>query len=262
MPDGGLIDGQDVKTMVRLLGEVIANPGDHATKKRQMMDGLCQLIDADSWVWTLRTLKLKSSEPSVVVMVQTGGLTAKQLGFYQRAVHHPVMVAATAPFLKELLEKRTHLTRLNQQIDPENVVMKGTIGDLIRGGGVGPIMASFRPLDEGRISAVSLYRRPDRPLFQSREARIAHIVLSEVPWLHLSGWSKTSVDLVPTLAARPRAVLNLLVSGVSRKEIAASLKISQHTADGYVKTVFRHFNVNSQSQLINRFFCGDGGDTP
>ncbi len=43
----------DARTMVRLLGETAALDGGHAEKKRFLMRGLCNLIRADAWVWTL-----------------------------------------------------------------------------------------------------------------------------------------------------------------------------------------------------------------
>ena len=37
---------QDVRQIVRLLGEVIAAPGDLHEKRRLLMGGLCRLIDS------------------------------------------------------------------------------------------------------------------------------------------------------------------------------------------------------------------------
>ncbi len=37
----------DVRSMIRLVAEVAALEGEHAAKKRYLMDGLCVLIDAD-----------------------------------------------------------------------------------------------------------------------------------------------------------------------------------------------------------------------
>ena len=45
-----------------------------------------------------------------------------------------------------------------------------------------------------------------------------------------------------------------LMSGLDRKSIAAHLGISANTVAGYAREVYRHFGVNSQPQLIRRFF--------
>jgi len=84
--------------------------------------------------------------------------------------------------------------------------------------------------------------------------------LSEVAWLHEQGWPEDRGITAPKLSRRQRLVLNLLCLGQSRKEIASNVGISIHTAQDYIKQVYRHFSVNSQPQLMNRFFKGDGGD--
>jgi DNA-binding CsgD family transcriptional regulator len=57
-------------------------------------------------------------------------------------------------------------------------------------------------------------------------------------------------------------VLDLVLEGRARKDMAQELGISIHTLDGYVKDIFRHFNAHSQAELIARFRSGDGRDTP
>ena len=47
------ISEADSRSMIRLLGETAAIQGGHAEMKRFLMNGLCDLIGADAWVWTL-----------------------------------------------------------------------------------------------------------------------------------------------------------------------------------------------------------------
>lgn len=251
----------DVRAMVRLLGETVAVQGDHAKKKRFLMDGLCRLVAADYWVWALCAEMVPGRQP-VYIANYTGGFAPEQFSRFMRAVDHPRMAELTARFAGELQRHGSHLTRTRQQCDPEGGIAQGEIGALWREAGIGPILLSFRPLENGGTSAIALYRQHDRPLFQEREARVAHIVLTEVSWLHAQGWPGDLGQSVPQLPRRARTVLTLLIQGLSRKEIAAGLKISEHTANEYVKQVYRHFGVRSQAQLMKRFLQGDGGDTP
>jgi DNA-binding CsgD family transcriptional regulator len=261
VPKKSLIDEQDVRAMVRLLGEVAANAGDHAVKKRQLMEGLCRLIGADSWMWGM-CASLEPGMPPVYVMGYTGGFEPHHVANIMKSVESQEMRTATAHFARELAEKRTHLTRLQEQIDPDGYFQKKPLSDWAREAGIGAILNSYRPLEGGIISAICLYRRPDRPFFGSRDARIAHIVLSEVAWLHLLGWPTKDLAALPNLAPRQWTVFNLLVMGHSRGEVASSLNLSQHTVNGYVKAIFLHFNVHSRTQLVSRFLQGDGGDSP
>ena len=249
----------EVRAVVRILGEVAASRDDHAAKKRQLMDGLCQIVGADFWVWALGAA-VEPGQPPIYTSMLTGGFEPAQFGRLLKALEHPDMAAMTEPFARLLAQKRCHLTRSRQQIVPVGVIESLPVWQLWNEADIGPILLSFRPLHDGGLSCIALYRRTTGQLFSERESRIAHIVLSEVPWLHLQGWPDDRGATVPQLTPRQRIVLNLLVSGRSRKGIAAQLGISEHTANDHVKAVFRHFHVNSQTQLASRFLQGDGGD--
>ena len=172
------------------------------------------------------------------------------------------MMRLTAPLAQALMEKKTHLTRMRQQTDPENNFQRSDAYSLWSEADVSPGILSCRPMDARTISAVSVYRRMDAPLFTEREVRIAHILLTEVPWLHQVDDSEDSTTAAPKLAPRQNTVFNLLALGLSRQHIAENLGISLHTLSGYVKQVYHHFRVHSQAELIARFQQGDGGDKP
>lgn len=245
--------------MVRLLGDVAASRGNHASKKQMLMKGLCRLVGADFWIWAL-VVSYKSSELPVFVNAYNGGFRPTQLVRFLKVLDHPDMKKLNAPFTAEMAKRKTHLTRLRQQVDPTGLFARLPVYRLWEDVGIGPILFSFRPIEGNMISGVTLYRRFDKPLFTAREARIAHILLTEIPWLHTLGWVKGEASRIPGLTSRQRAVLNSLIQGMNRKEIAAGLAISEHTVNDHVKVIYRFFRVNSQAQLINRFFRGDGGD--
>lgn len=251
----------DVRAMVRLLGEVAADQGGHNAQKRRLVEGLCRLVDADSWAWGFCSSLEPGKQPVYIVGLH-GGFEPARFARLMSVLDHPGMAAIMRPFAAELALTHAHLTRLVQQVVCYDEFSRTLLGRMWQDAGVGPIVLSYRPLDESTLSCVVLYRRPDRPLFGPRESRIVHIVASEVPWLHNVGWPEDRAATVPFLAPRPRTVLNLLLCGMNRKEIAANLNISEHTANDYVKLVFRHFGIHSQAALMHRFFSGDGGDRP
>lgn len=65
---------------------------------------------------------------------------------------------------------------------------------------------------------------------------------------------------VPNLSSQRLLVLNLLLEGRTRKEIAATLSLSVNTVATYQKSIYLHFGVNSHASLMHRFHHGDGGD--
>jgi DNA-binding CsgD family transcriptional regulator len=254
----GMLAEADVRALVRLLGEVAALPGGHAEKKRHLMDGLCGLIGADAWVWAL-ACQYEAGRPPVYAAFMHGGFRDEQFPKYLAAVEHSASAAMTVPFIDEVRERRAHLTRTIEQIS------HGQFADfeaapLWREADVGTLILSSRPLDERSASGIGIYRDYGRPAFTPKESRIAHILLTEVPWLHKQGWPEDRGSSVPDLPPRQRMVLNLLIEGLDRQTISDRLRISPHTANDYVKAVYRHFGVSTQAALMRRFHQGDGGD--
>ncbi len=247
--------------MVRLLGEVVAIEGDHAAKKRHLLDGLISLVGAHAWAWALMAEPAPYELP-VCVNFLHGGFDEKQYAAYLQALDHPDLARFTAPFLLELQRRQVHITRMRQQSDPANRFVECGAYPLWCKAGIVPGIMSSRPLGLHAYSLIGIYRGPEQPPFSERELRLAHIVLSEVPRLHEQGWPGDLGVTVPRLALRRRQTLNLLLEGSSRKGIADSLGLSLHTVNGYVKDLYRHFKVQSQGELMHRFLCGDGGDQP
>jgi FixJ family two-component response regulator len=61
-----------------------------------------------------------------------------------------------------------------------------------------------------------------------------------------------------TLTPRERAVHDLLLEGISSKQIAEKLRLSVRTVEGYRREVFRKMKVASAADLIRQHFLGVG----
>ena len=223
------------------------------------MDGLCGLVGADAWAWGL-IAEMTPGKLPVSAGIQHGGFGDEAFAEYLKILVHPDMAWLTAPYAKELAEKGQHLTRTMQQIVVPKVFMQSGAGAMWSELGFFPCCISSRPRNGGGINMIVLYRKTDRPLFDERESRIVHILLSEIPWLHEQGWPDDRGVRVPRLPVQMRLVLEMLLQSYSRKVIASHMGISIHTVSGYIKEIYRHFLVHSHAELLRRFFHGDGGD--
>ncbi len=248
---------EDVRKIVRLLGKVIASGGDIREKRHQLMDGLCQLVGANSWVWSMSEFH-PDKPPSSVGLIH-GGFDETRLALFLEAINHPAMEAVSRPSSRELQEKGTHLTRTRDQMDPQGLLDQSAAGPLWRKLDIGPLLMSLRPMDGGGVNAIRLYRSLGATDFTRRESKIVHIVLSEIPWLHFQSFPDPPSQEIAKLYPRHRTVLNCLCEGWSRKKVAGHLGLSIHTVHSYSKFVFKHFGVHSQAELIARFTKGDGG---
>lgn len=256
------MEEEDVRAIVRLLGEVAVLDGTPGDKRFAVMDGLKELIDADAWVWSVTSPTNPGDHPAYSIFLKDG-FTEAAFARYLDALEHPDMGHLTAPFFEDLNKSGSHTTRLRQQIDPSDSFQRSEALPVWRNAGVGPLILSARPTSDGELSLIGLYRKFDRDLFSERESRIAHIILSEVAWLHDNALpGHCSKDGIIGLSPRLRQVLNLLLQGTTRKEIASDLGISVHTLNAYIKDIYSRFRVHSHPELLRRFFVGDGGDLP
>jgi len=254
-----LLAEADVRAIVRLMGEVITSRRDFAGVRRQLVEGICGLVDADAWSWSLGCEAMPGEQP-VYRGLAYGGFDAGRYAELLLAAAHPDMAWASTRLLEEMRGRAAHVTRMRQQVVDEAAFAVSGVDAHLRNADIGPFIFSLRPIDDRAVSTISIFRRAGAPPFGEREARIAHILLSELPWLHERGWPEDRGASIPRLSPRQRTVLNLLLDGRSRKEMARSLALSEHTVAQYQKGVYAHFGVSSHRALLRRFQMGDGGD--
>ncbi len=258
-PPQDALNEADVRAVVRLLGDVATSREDLAVRKRRLMDGLCDLTQADSWAWSLGCGLEAGKQPTYLAMVH-GGFDEERFAKLICAAGHPDMARQSAFLIGEMQERKSHITRRHRQFLDQKEYRASGIYPLMCEADLGPFLVSFRPIAPDSVSTIVLYRRLGQPDFTERETRIAHIVLTEVPGLHGHGWPEDRGAIVPHLTPRARVVLNLLLEGCGRKEIARHLGIKESTVAGYQKAIYRHFQVKSHAALMRRFQMGDGGD--
>lgn len=258
------LTNDDVYRIVKILGDVAGMDAPLIEKKQHLLSEVSQLISADCWIWTLLAPTPPGQRPTVVGLIH-GGFSEERLSAYFQALEHPDMGALNAPFLAQVYQTQSHTTRLRQQIDPENTFVTMPVYQLWQKADIAPLILSCHPFDDGSLSFIGLYRNEQAPLFDEREARIAHVILSQVAWLHAESWPGTpkagKYDF-SNLSPRLRTVLNLLLEGMSRKQIASHLAITENTVSEYVKNIYRFFEVHSHAELMKHFRYGDGGDVP
>lgn len=258
-PQHHLIKESDVRAIVRTLSAAAIGNKSIQTKRQKLMKGLADLIDADAWVWGIYSNHSPGELPQPSLFMHEG-FNEDQLGAFVAAQNHPDMADLNAPFMEACGKTNGQVTRLRQQIDPENTFANSEVIKLWKQAGVAPLIVSSRLNHHGHRGIIGLYRKFDRLLFDERELRIAHILLTEITWLHEESWPKAPTTAVAKLAPRLNSVLNLMLAGQCRKQIAASLGVTVNTINGYVRELYTRFNVHSQAELICRFTQGDGGD--
>jgi len=251
-----MISDLDSRAIVRLLGNTAAVEGGLSDKKRFLMNGLCELVKADAWVWSLGTWKKPGNLP-VYAGVMHGGFDEDRFTKLLNAVEHPDNAKIGAQWITEVTRRKIHSTYSLKDLDEGGLFSGSELADLFKHADIGEFFISGYPVDESSMSAVAVYRACGAAKFSSRELKIAHVLLKEIPWLHMASWSREMRSKIPQLTPRQRVVLNYMLDGMGRKEIAFEMQLSENTVSGYIKDLYKHFDVNSHAHLVSKFLVGN-----
>jgi len=190
-----------------------------------------------------------------------GRITDKEFAIIVEASNDPDhRTPEQDPWASVVLTAKTPKTRTRRQLVPDDASWYAHPNTkTYRQGFLDDFIFSTHPQgrDDDKHSMIGLHRRWNRAPFTAREARMAHIVMSEVKWLHAHNDDGVSGANLPP---RLRSVLRYLLDGWTQKKIAAEVGISPHTVGDYVKDIYKHFGVHSRNELFKRFATGDGGD--
>ena len=98
-----------------------------------------------------------------------------------------------------------------------------------------------------------LGRREGGQPFGPAEKALIELAISSIPWLWPGAEETVPQEAIDDLSPRQRAVMFLLMDGLSRKKIAARLGISEETVNHHMKGVYQHFGVQSATELSALF---------
>jgi len=241
----------DVRSIIRLVGRTLSHPGGEIDRKRFLLTGLARLVGADAWVWAAQKGGSIPGDVTYFSMVDGGWSSSRQRAIATGATwsednqpFHDLMSTAHFAMMRtdaydDACWYATELFRKHREP-----------------AGLDDVMITGLRVSTDIVSVIGLHRNLGRPPFVERERKIAEIVSTEVEWLHRTGIPEVDLTPVDGLSPRMRHVMLLLLSGGSRKEIAAELSISIHTANEYVADVYARLGVHSRAELMSRFIQG------
>ena len=256
----------DARAVIRLLGEVAMVEGNHATKRRALMEGLNDLIDADMWLICHGTIDNPQRWPMVFSVVHDGATDEEiaAMADYGQDLDHPLLEHERSRQLAEtyFVERGQQCTaRRNQIITDEEWYDNPVEVQRHQRLGYDDFLMTGYPLDDrGLYSLLEFFRRHGRPKFTDRDCRLVHIVAAEIPWLHYEGAPVGPSNRARELTPRERAILALMLDGWDRKAMSRELGLSFHTVGDYMKRIYKRFNVDGQVALLHQFMAGERAD--
>jgi DNA-binding CsgD family transcriptional regulator len=235
----------DASELVKLLGLVSESDEDLVLKKRLLLSGLCQLIEADEWTWTLSDRTQKRGKIEYLDEMSGEGVEVVP----QRASLRPTLLAEAQEVRLPVSWKIMSPREIHSALPDQGSALKRKPTGM-------PIKErrsiSVCLLTKLTSSAVLFKRRAGRPSFSLREEEMVRIICEEIPWLHESKPEGITAPLTFGLPPRQEETLRLLTQGFSRKAISQRLGVSPHTVHGYTKDIYRYFGINSRAALLKR----------
>mgnify|MGYP000157662675 CR=1 FL=1 len=262
LADSFMLGQQDVRAMVRLLGDIAGLDAEQSVKRRELMRGMRTLIDADAWVWTVSQLSPDDGRMTSISLMHEGFSEMDDVRVIESETD-PAVPTPDGPLWTPFFFSSHPMTRQRQQMIDDTTWYEHPHTKKYRQGFIDDYAYSFTPLgnaDHRIASIVAFHRRWGRPPFTQRDARIIHIMSSEVRWLHEAAVPGDGGKKADGLSPRLRTILALILQSYSRKQMAHHLTLSIHTINDYFKALYKHFNVSSGPELMRRFMAGDSGD--
>lgn len=247
----------DVEQIVNL----IARAGDPTIamelpeRKRLLVTGLAAMVDADVWLWSTGVANPQTDGDTMATFMLDGGYEdGQQQAAVYEALTDPKFNAAIIPTISEALLAQRFTTMLRSEMVSEadwaNVEHRWLKT------GLEHTLLTMYPISVDSFSGIGFHRRRGKPNFSERDRSIVHVAFSQVDWLHRHGTNLPAKRHLLSLSPRERQVLMLLLRGLSKKEIAVRLQLSEHTVGDYMKQLHRHFEVSSRAELQAVFHMG------
>ena len=250
----------DVIPIVQLLGDIASMGGRLEQRRRALMVGLAKIIDADAWMWTISRTHPETKTATSLGLLHGGFSEEQVLMAIESSQSTDPLLPEHEPII-ELLRRGRHFTRTRRQLVDDETWYASEANKKFRfAHNIDDFLYSLYPFEDGLLSGVGFHRWAGREKFTATQQRIVHIMLGTMRWLHHDNLPNQQGRIVAEMTPRLRTVLMLLLEGKGRDAIAGDLKISTHTAKDHISSVYEHFGVGSQVELLHLFQTGNGDD--
>lgn len=246
----------DVAAVIRLLAGLAADSHGLPGKKRRLMEGLAEVIEADGWLWTATRVRVTEDQP-ISMGVLYDGLTEHQFAGWVEASQIAKPPPPEDGPLTDLFTGGRHFTRTRQQlVDNYTWYSHPSVKKFRLQRGIDHFLYSVYPVSAELCSAIGFFRATGRDEFSERDRRLCHLVSANVEWMHVASFPTHQGESLPQLSPRQRTILVHLLDGKTKREIAHLLGLSEPTVGEHISKVYRHFGVASQVELMRYFQSG------
>ncbi|QDU32703.1 transcriptional regulator NarL [Poriferisphaera corsica] len=252
---------KDVRAIVQLFSKIAMMQGSIQAKKRKLMQGLCDLVDADYWLWNVMRFEPNNIPIAYDVLYNM----PEDIFTAFAAINYELPKDEVTQQIIHHSTSNRHWTRRRPQLVSQSLFEQSDAykKHLYRTD-LGDSLISIYPINPEQFifSSCCIHRSKSKPSFSDRDCLINHILISEVDWLHQFELSETPNSPPAPLPPRLQTVFTLIIEGYTPKRIAHLLNLTENTVRTYIRHIYKHFKVSSRIELTKRFTHGDGNQLP
>jgi DNA-binding CsgD family transcriptional regulator len=255
----------DVSGVIRLVREVTDRWDDPVAWREHLLHGACTLLNGNVGSMVVPYDHCRDNAFGRLGVIAAVGIPAELRAHLQPAVSDlnyrrydddassPVLPGMTT--LYNDLSRQGWITASRNHLTDDADHYAGTRYQQFRRRlNTDDYVVSIRVVDlPRRVEAIAVDRPIGAPRFGSREVALLKILHDEVAPLigvRLTTETRLSRD---GLSTRLRETLELLLDGLSEKQIARRMHLSTGTVHEYVGLLYKHFRVSSRAELLSYF---------
>lgn len=250
----------DVRALLRLVGELNELPNDPDVRVAHMLECVCKLVGGQNGFVNILEFSADRSAFSLVWMAQHGSLENDGQAAMGRLAK--LGVESQGPLVGAMLKGGPRATTLVREklVSKREWYRSSFFNEHLRVARLDGNMCSCFPLPEpGRRFATGMFRALGDRQFGPREWTLLELLNSEFGWFY-----RAVVEALngPTrqLPRQLRRTLARLVDGDSEKQIARRMHLSPHTVHDYVKELHKRFGVSSRGELLAAYHRQTNGE--
>ncbi|HWL10589.1 MAG TPA: helix-turn-helix transcriptional regulator [Planctomicrobium sp.] len=252
------IRGKEIQAVFEILGECRELGDDPVIWREHLFAGLGKLVSADIVMGGELSGCLHGPLTNLGTadwgwgdgFDRIGWIRALEL-FNQNPFDHPLFKG----IVEQLPGQNGATARRNRLLDDKEWYRSDVYEAIHLAAGIDHTMHSWHQVAPGadHHSGWILNRATGRRRFSQNEQLVVEYLHSQTALLVGGPLAQFHEPSPSELAPRVRQVLRCILEGDSDKQIAFRLELSHHTVNQYVKTIFRHFHVNSRAELMARW---------
>jgi DNA-binding CsgD family transcriptional regulator len=244
------------RRLLTLVASIAEDRLDLAQRRKALLQALVDLIAADAGWWSWGRGWPDSSAVAPVAIIDHGFTDQQRALVIEWALDPDTDKNFRQPILARMAGKNATV-QVRREIVPDEIWKEQPyMRRQLATAGFETWLMAVRYSATDTWSNIFFVRKLGREEFGNDQKAIIDLAMTSVTWLHATPDEYLPAETFVGLTPRQRTVMLLLLDGLPRKQIAKRLAIGEETVGDHIKSIYKHFNVNSASELAALFLRG------